>query len=258
MTAIVPRVPQEIVDEVMDCLATDPDLRSLQSCALVSKSWVLSCRRHIFHTISFDSWTMTRWLETFPVPEESPAHLIRNLRFQVEGHNTAPKKFFEHTPRFTNVEKMTLLGDGELQSLWIPPYWRSPQSVTSLTINADAVFLGQIRGVIAQLPNLDDLSLSGHVIVIERRTSLGTGTLPRGRFGGQLRLFEGCVSEDILEILMEAPTGVHFTGVQLHVPRERLLLAVRLAEACSQTLMKLSYGISYHRKSCPFSRPSWY
>ena len=82
--------------------------RSLQSCSLVSKSWVPSCRRYLFHTIIFTSRDVNKWLKTFPMPEKSPAHYVKDLRFSLGGRCGAPDNFSKHTPWFTNVEKMAL------------------------------------------------------------------------------------------------------------------------------------------------------
>ena len=255
MVAIVPRIPQEIIDEILSYLAADPDPRPLRSYALVSKSWALSCRRHLFHTVLFTSKDMARWVEMFPVPEESPAHNIRHLRFSIGGDVGALEEFLKHTPWFTNVEKVTFLGDEGLQPLWISLFLGVPQSVTSLTIGGGTAFLRQVRDTMTWLPNLENLSLSGDIIVVGK-ISAGTGTVLRGRFSGQLRLLEGYADDDIMNILLEVPTGLHFTEVQIHAPRERLLSTVRLAEACSRTLVKLSYRVSFYCEPHPFSRSS--
>ena len=41
---------------------------------------------------------MVKWLEMFPVPEESPAHLARLLLFSIGKHDDVPEKF-SNTPR---------------------------------------------------------------------------------------------------------------------------------------------------------------
>ena len=249
----IPRIPQEIIDEILDHLATHSDLRSLRACALVSRSWVQSCRRHIFHTILFAPKSKARWLETFPVPEESPAHLVRDLRFTIGGdNNSAPERFSDYTRRFTNVERITFLAHGCLHPLWTPSFGRLPQSVTSLTIDTDAFDLFQIRDVMVQLPNLNDLSLSGFPVMVAGCALQGIGAVLRGRFGGQLRLFRGHVSVGIADVLLGIPTGLHFTEIQIYSTHECLLSVVRLVEACSKTLVKLSYTISLHCKSHPF------
>ena len=253
---VVPSIPQEIVDEILDHLATSSDFRfrSLQSCALVSKLWVPSCRRHLFRTILFTSKDMARWLKAFPVPEESPAHYVRHLRFKVGWYHKLPEEFFEHIPWFTNVERMTLSGDGT--PFWMNSFWRSPPSITSVAIDVEAAPM-RVQAIMAQLPNLDSLSLSGLLapfVAVDWKTSPGIGTILRGRFGGRLRLANGYACEDIMNMLLEIPTGVHFTEVQIGGRHEYLPLTVNLAEACAETLVKLSYTISSYCQFHPFSR----
>ena len=256
----VPRVPQEIIDEILDHLAaniptSNPHsnlaVRSLQSCALVSKSWVPLCRRHLFHTILFVPKDMVKWLSMFPVPEESPAHHVKDLRLFVRCHNSVPEQFFPYTPRFTNVERVTLLG---VTRFWIPLFWRLPHSVTSLTVKADMVGLTHLRDVMAQPKNLNNLSLSGSILIADRWTSPGLGTVLRGRFGERLGLTEGYASKEVMDMLLDIPTGLHFTEVDIRSTRECFLSTVKLAEACSKTLVKLSYRASFRRKSLPLSR----
>ena len=119
----VPRIPQEIIAEILDPLPTNSAYESLRSSALVSKSWVPSCRRHPFHTTFFTLRDMARWLKTFPVPAERPAHHARKLRISIAGFDTTvPERFSGHISRFTNAESVTFGGEGPFQSLWIPPF----------------------------------------------------------------------------------------------------------------------------------------
>ena len=140
---IIPRISQDVIDEILDHLATDSDSSgalpssehlpfseseaelqpilacafvSLQACALVSRSWAQSCRRHLFHTVFFTSRNTRRWFKTFPVPRESPAHHVRDLRIWIGGDTRGvPERFFEHTPWFGNVEELSLLGHGGIR-----------------------------------------------------------------------------------------------------------------------------------------------
>jgi hypothetical protein len=254
-TVVAPRTPQDLIDEVLDHLATDSDFKSLRSCALVSKSWVPSCRRHLFHTILFNSRSTARWVKTFPVPGESPAHYVRDLCFSLWGYSGAPQKVFDHVPWFINVEKMAWLGHGGFRSPWILSLGRLPQSLTSLTIETDPVTIVQIRDILAQLPNLDNLSLVGFRETVERRARSGMGTVPRGRFGGQLRLVNDYADKDVMDMLLEAPTGLHFTDVHVCGTHKNFLSAVSLAEACGNTLIRLSYTVSILGKYRPFFCP---
>lgn len=62
-------------------------------------------------------------------------------------HDGAPRKSFGCTSQVANLEKITLLEDGGLQSLWIPPFMHSPQSVTMRTWS--------FQDIMAQLPKSD-------------------------------------------------------------------------------------------------------
>ena len=267
---VIPTIPQEIIDEILDHLATDSDFgsrqSSLQSCALVSKSWVPSCRRHLFHTIHFALMSMTRWLETFPVPEESPARHVRHLHFWIGHYDGVPENFFKYTPWFTNAEKVALQVDERFRPLPIPSFWRLPQSVTSLTISGSMVTLPQVQKVMVQLPNLNNLVLSGVPAPMDRRALAGIGTVLRGGFGGELRLLGAYVGWHAVDMLLEIPTGLRFTEVRVEDMRSCLLSTVRLAEACSETLVKLSYTVSFRKsarssmQNCDtnvISRSSW-
>ena len=68
------RVPWGIIDEILNHLtvrvAVNSNFRTLQSCTLISKPWVPSCRQHLFRTILFAQKDMDKWFETFLVPEE--------------------------------------------------------------------------------------------------------------------------------------------------------------------------------------------
>ena len=118
--------------------------------------------------------------------------------------------------------------------------------------------LVQVRDVMVQLPNLDDLSLSGSLAAVDKETLLGIGTVLKGRFGGRLRLLGDQAYGGAVEMLSEIPTGLRFTNLQIRGVYGCLHLTVRLAEACGETLVKLSYIAIHYRKSRPFSRPGWF
>ena len=250
-TATIPRIPQDIIDEILDHLATDSNLRSLRSCALVSKSWVQSCRPHLFRFVTFTSGNMERWITTFPALEESPAHHVRDLRVWVGGKRGVSDNLFEYTWWFSNAERMSLVGYGGFTQPRIPSLWSLPQSISSLIVDTDSITLVQVRDVMAQLPNLDNLSLSGSLAAVDRRDLSGIGSVLRGRFGGKLALRGGYADESVINMLLEAPSRLHFTEVLLYYRREHLLSTVKLAEAFCKTLVKLSHKVATFGKSHP-------
>jgi len=168
-TALTPRLPHEIIAEVLDHLATNSS--SLRSCPLVSKSWVSSRRQLLFHTVVFTKVAMERWLEMFPVPEESPACVAKDLSVQTGW----PHQFFEYT-----------------------------------------LFRWDIAA------------------------------LQRIRWRG------------VTNMLLEIPTGIHFTELQMERSRNFLSSNVRLLEACGHTLVRLSYMVDSEHKFYSFSWPSWF
>ena len=133
---------------------------------------------------------------------------------------------------------------------------RIPQSVTSLTIDTSVVTLVQIRDIIAKLPNLDDLSLSGYLVPDPGRALVGAGTTLKGRFGGKLLLRNDCADKDLMNMLLEIASGLRFTAVHIRCGGECILTTVRLVEACSKTLVKLSYMVTFHGKYHSSSWPS--
>ena len=253
---VVPNIPPEILEEILDHLVARSGLKHLRSCSLVSKLWVPPCQRRLFYTITFTPKDVEGWFKTFPGPEKSPAHYVKDLCL-LRGYYGAPEAFSEHILWFTRVERVTLLGPGWFRPLWSPSFVRLPQSTTSLTVKTDKIPLVQIRNVMVQLPNLNDLSLSGTSVWVDNNTPPGMGKTLRGRFSGKLRL-EGHAGTDLMNMLLEVPTGLRFTEVEIRSTHECLLSTVRLAEACSRTLVKLSYAVSIYGKFHPFSWSSWF
>jgi len=247
-----PGIPQDIIDEILDHLAADSDIRSLRACALVSKSWTQPCRCRLFHTAVFASWHVDRWLKMFPVPEEGPARQVRDLHVEIGWDDPVPDKLFEHTPWFTSVDRISLLGHMAPPSSLKPSSWKLPQFITSLTINASVFTLVQVRDVIAQMPNLDDLTLMGSLIEVDRSELPGIGTVVRGRFGGKLKLCGEFVGEDVADMLLEIPSGLRFSEAVIDCTPERLPSAVRVVEGCCKTLVKLSHTVAFPRESHPF------
>ena len=102
----------------------------------------------------------------------------------------------------------------------------------------------------AQLPNLDNLSLTGNLMVGRVPPELGRAL--RGRFGGELRLVDGPADEDAMNMLLEIPTGLRFTNVEIFCTSESISSTVKLAEACGNTLVKLFYSTPAYGSSRSF------
>ena len=176
------------------------------------------------------------------MPEESPAHYVRYLSFAIQGDSYGPEEFFEYTPWFASVERATSRGYNKYNLPCIPSFWRLPRPVSSLVIGANRITLPQIRSIIAQLPDLDNLLLSGSLVRGDKPPVIEAAL--KGRFSGRLRLVGEL--ESFVHMLLDIPAGLHYTEVQVHSIHERVLSTVRPAGACGETLEKLLYVVDYH------------
>lgn len=201
---------------------------------------------------------MEKWLKAFPVPEQSPAHHVRNMCLSVGGYYVPPGEFFRRIQWFTNVKKVTVQGkemfDGCLE---IPLYAKVPQSVTSLTIEARVMGLELMRDVVVQLPDLDHSSQSGSSTTESRKSLRRLGAAIRVGFGGRPRLRDESTDDEVLNMLLEVPNDLHLTEVCVYADRDCHLSTVKLAKAGRKAFAMLSYGGSIHGESCPFPPPSF-
>ena len=254
---VIPMLPQEIIDEILGLLASDHDAHCRQSthplryCSLVSKSWVESCRRHLFCELSFDARRMWKWLHVFPVSEQSPGHHVKRIYINPRETDHVLPKIIERFHGFPKLKMIAVSRDGGRCASWTSQFVGLPQFVTSLYLMEESITLRQIRDVINQLPNLDDLRLTGAIPVTDRNEVRGIGTTLTAKFCGRLEfcsLNPGCSDGDIVNMLLEVPTGLHFKDVH---SRACLSSTVRVVEACSKTLVKLVYEFYNWRESPP-------
>jgi len=103
--------------------------------------------------------------------------------------------------------------------------------------------------IMARLPNLDDLTLRGPFILADRSALLG---VPRGRFGGELVLRNVHGSRNAKNVLLDTLTGFPFSKVEVRCAHEYIPSAIRLVEACSKTIVKLSLDVIFGGKYHPF------
>ena len=237
-TAGDPRVPQELVDEVLDHLADD--MATLRSCSLVAKSWIHPSRCHIFNSVFFTATSVTKWNRTFPNPEHSPAGHVRDLSFCFI-HRDAPIDFADRMPYFSNARKLTLIGQTAIDPGFISALGQLPPSTRSVDITFSKILNTHIISVMQQLPNLDSLSLMSQ----EWGGPIppGSGGLIQGKLNGKLRLRRRSAHRDLLDTLMEVTTGPQFTEVEIRDARIHCFPAtLELIKACRDTLTKLHFS----------------
>ena len=96
---------------------------------------------------------------------------------------------------------------------------------------------------------MDDLTLMGSLVLVDGGELSGIETVVGER---KLKLCD-FIGEDVINMLLKIPSGPRFTEVLTHLTCECLPLAVRLAEACCKTIMKLTHSPACQGESQPFS-----
>lgn len=233
-----PKVPQELIDEILDHL--EKDTATLQSCSLVAKPWIYPSRRHLFRTLFLTASDITKWNKTFPNPEESPAGHVRDLSFCFILPDV-PINFADRMPHFYNVQQLTFIGRVATDPSFISALGSLPPSIRSVDITFSKVLTTHIVSVIQQLPNLDNLSLMS--VEWGGAIPAGTGKLIQSRLNGKLRLRRKLAHRDLLNMLMDVPSGPQFAEVEIRDASMNCFPAtLKLVNACEDTLTKLHFS----------------
>lgn len=246
-TSETPRLPQELLDEIIDHLADDST--SLRLCAMAASTFVQSCRRHLFRRVVFRPHNLPTWKAIFPNPAISPAAYTREIRIHLAVD--APTQLAEYMPYFSHVRDMTLIGGRCENGDWIPRLGALPTSIRSLTMKFASITNAQVLEIMEQLPNLEDISLcafKGAGLTAE------AGDVLRGRYRGKLDLL---LMEDfhagIVRSLLKAPEGLGFKSIKaLCNTQEDFPVYVDLVASCRDTLTDLDISTS---AECEQRRP---
>ena len=248
-----PRLPGDLLDDVVDFLHDAPDV--LGNCCLVSKLWIPRTRKYLFADITFHkAESLELWRKTFPDPSTSPACYTKSLSVGCPHAVTAADaqpggwiRTFSHVLHL-NVDR--LYDDGSAVPLLL--FRGFSPTLKSLHVHFDPLPPSQICDFILSFPLLEDLNATA----CESSASDGDGShellhavqsvgLPR--FTGTLEL-PGTGIKLITRQLLSLPGGIHFRRLVLRWFKvEDLSLAMALVEACSHTLESLDIG---HVSSC--------
>lgn len=234
-----PRLPQEILDQIIDLLQDKPE--TLNHCCLVSKSWVPRTRKYLFARVEIiREWDLHKWEANFPDPMESPAYHTHTLT--VDGaFGAAGKDSWIYA--FPRVERLFVtcgyLGLDIGNSLL--PFGILAPSLKSLHVNS---IVGtphsQISGLIQSLPLLEDLALQGVDLTITNQGSDGPLPAiisPSLSLAGTLNLYLEDM-ERSLHLLLDLPGGLRFRKLALDswCNEKHFPLVGQLVAACSSTL----------------------
>jgi len=114
------RLPQELVEHIIDCLSDDP--QTLGTYSLVATTWLTSrSRHHLFNSISLNDEKARRWCPEIRPGTEGTSHIVRTPALQQapQEHRWLGTVFLDtipdHSSSFRHVEKFSVswldLGD---------------------------------------------------------------------------------------------------------------------------------------------------
>ena len=259
-----PRLPQEILDSIVDLLHDDPEM--LKQCCLVSKSWVPHTRKHLFAIVEFRTPAHLRgWKSTFPDRSNSPARYTRTLSVNcgtviVSTTDAVEGGWIPAFSRVTCLELENKIFSTDLEKVFTA-FQRISATLRSLSLNTAPLPLVPLFNFICSLPHLENLDLACRATVIDDSefggqqavvTSTGspalTGVLGLLAFYGMAR---------VVRRLLDLPNGVHFRTLKLSWCREEDLHSMEeLLVACSDTVESLDITCYLRGPFTPFSSVS--
>ena len=253
-----PYLPVELLDYILDFLHDARD--AIESCCLVSKSWILRTRQILFADVAFDSpEKLQSWKNAFPDPSTSPAWHTRSLF--IKFSRTIAAVDTEEGGWITSFSRVVCLKvdtRGATVNDLIPLHGFSPV-VESLHAIIPLDHPSPILDLILSFPSLKDLSVISHCPFTFYSDGFDTQSILAQR-SSQLSLTESLTlsvrrgMDPIAFPLLILQGGLRFRRLQLtcyHVGD--VSLATKLVGRCCSTLEGLEVECHPPCASVPYS-----
>ena len=243
-TAMSPPLPPEIFNLIVDFLHDEPD--AVNASFLVSKSWVHRMREHLFAHVESSSESHLRlWQKTFPGPSNSPAHHTRSLSIDTpEAVPLVNTGVGDWIRTFSGVVRLHV-ENFDCDISLAPLHGLSP-TLKSLRMEYESASSSQIFGLVCSFPLLEDLTLVSYGYNIEVDEWDIPSTSPK--LTGCLELWADHTIRPIARRLLELPSGLHFSKIDVSCHQESVEAMMDLVPRCSDTLESLSlfdYGAGF-------------
>ena len=243
-----PRLPAELLDYIVDHLH---DTRyALESCCLVSRSWVPRTRKHLFADVLFrDEEELQSWKNKFPDPSTSPACYTKNLEVWCpEEVTAADAEERGWIAAFSRVVYLDLEIPDRSEALLTPFHGFSPA-------------LKSLRVAYAIFPSSRILDLLHSFSLVENFTAISWGlpsienadgqpTIVQPPLNGALKLagLEGI--DCIITQLLSPLGGLRFRKLELSLNCEEDISSMaEMVEMCYPTLESLELKIGAYGAS---------
>ena len=226
--------PPETFDLIVDFL---DDLDALEACCLVSKSWIHRTRKYLFSHVEFMESDSERWQKIFPDPSNSPAHYTRSLSICADEIFTLVDTGAGDWIRaFSGVIRLEL---GFFHSnISLAPLHGLFPTLKSLRVSYRfSRSSSEMFGLVCSFPLLEDLSLYSPNDDNEDEWDIPS-TSPR--LTGSLDLTMLNTIGPAVRRLLELPSGLHFSKIDVSYEEEDFESMMDLVSSCSDTLESLS------------------
>lgn len=105
------RVPQELVDAILNELDDDDNVPALRNCGLVCHNWLPSARSHLFRDITLDYEIPSETTDALEILKSSPEIALAIRSFEIAGDHRADSSLGEISKflcSLTRLEELTL------------------------------------------------------------------------------------------------------------------------------------------------------
>jgi hypothetical protein len=157
------RIPQELIENVIDCLSNDRSM--LEACSLVARTWLARSQHHLFNDVSLNSGRVKKWCSTIRPGPDGVSRLVHNLALQqAPGHRWLGTKFLDGIPdHFSSFRHV-----GNLSITWLDLSDFKPgsfarhfvhygPSLRSLQLSYLSADYSSLMSFLQLFPNLEDL-----------------------------------------------------------------------------------------------------
>ena len=228
-----PSLLPELFDLVIDHLHDDPD--TLKTCCVVSKSCVITARKHLFAHVEFDALEshLEVWKKTFPDPSNSPARYTRSLFIHGAPDITAADTGVDGWVRtFHNVTHLKLM---RLNRTSLIPFHGISLAVRSLSLT---YLTAEVFDLVCSFPLLEDLTLN--TLYPESGTYIWNPPPTSPKLTGSLDLRMEGRTRTVTRRLLDLPDGLRFSKIYMLFFEKDTGSVVDLVSGCSDTLESLT------------------
>ena len=241
-------LPEELLDLIVDLL--HKEWRTLRKCCLISKSWILRARKHLFADIKlYGAKALQSWKTTFLDPSTSPAcyvWILITICFPEIVTTGAEEDGCIST--FTNVLDFGMVApetDPSESPISLLPFYGFSPGLKTLRLAFPIVPPPQLFNLICSFPLLDDLHIvsfggwsGSNKVSVDKAISIRSLVSPP--FTGFLELDLKAGLDLVASRLLSLPGGLHFRRLRLMLNQEKDVVPVMaLVEGCRSTLESL-------------------